>query len=288
MAQAQVNTTPARKTGTIHLNKGVAAKKTRKPRTHRVVKPGTSDEHDVNPPRMNESVWVTALSGAEGFHRDALQLELAVGLSVFSVKADAVKVGLDAKKALKEIYSKAGYACATPQGEDYKTVSRRINVAADLYQWIGGRQTIVDWVEDAPPREQVKVIMEHVKGYQFDSINDVLAKMGKPVTVKRPRVAAAPAPEPSEADQQVAEQASAMLALRDLTSKLKLPEGRVFQHGAMTVAVPVEASYEDVMSIVGDLSVFAATHLRPQAPAANAEPPVVVSPVSVPQPAMAA
>lgn len=135
-------------------------------------------------------IELTALTGAEGFHRDALQVELAVGLlvfSVFSVKADAAKVMPDAKKALREIYSKAGYACATPQGEDYKTVLRRISAAADLYQHIGGRETIVDWIGDASPRDQVKTIMEHVKNYKFDSINDVLAYVGKPVVTKRPR-----------------------------------------------------------------------------------------------------
>src|ERR1043165_2136609 len=104
MAQAQMHTTTGRKTGTIHLNKGAAATKTRKPRTHRVVveKPAEQEAPRYNtPPRANENVWVTALSGAEGLHRDALQLELAVGLSVFSVKADAVKVPLEAKKALR-------------------------------------------------------------------------------------------------------------------------------------------------------------------------------------------
>lgn len=230
-------------------------------------KPQDTPRHD-EPPRANEQVWVNALAGAEGFHRDALQLELAVGLSVFSVKADAAKVPLDAKKALKDIYAKAGYACATPQGEDYKTVNRRINVAADLYQHIGGRETIVDWVGDASPRDQVKTIMEHVKNYKFDSINSVLAYMGKAVAVKRPRLEATQA---SEADQRVAEAAATALSIREVVSKFNLPEGHLFQHGAMTVVVPVEATYADVMAIVADLSVFAATKLRTPEPAANSE-----------------
>lgn len=219
-------------------------------------KPTETPRHD-EPPKANESVWINALSGAEGFHRDALQLELAVGLSVFSVKADAAKATLPAKKALRDIYAKAGYACATPQGEDYKTVNRRINVAADLYQHIGGRETIVDWVGDASPKQQVAEIMAHVKQYDFNSVNDVLAHMGKAVAVKRPREPQAPTT-PSDA----AIAAAAALSIRNLTAGLKLPEGRVFQHGSMTVAVPLEATYDEVMAIVTDLTVFAATTLR--------------------------
>lgn len=260
MAQMQANTT-SRKTGTIHITRGPKADKpVRKSRTHRIKAEEAQEmetRHDA-PPRANESVWITALTGAEGFHRDALGIELAVGLSVFSVKADQAKVGLDAKKALREIYMKAGYACATPQGEDYKTVLRRISVTADLYQHIGGRETIVDWIGDASPRDQVKTIMEHVKGYKFDSINDVLAYVGKPVVTKRPREGTQKATEASDA----AKAASAAMSIRNLTSGLKLPDGRVFQHGAMTVAVPLEATYDEVMAIVTDLTVFAATHLR--------------------------
>lgn len=264
MAQTQVNTT-TRKAGTIHLTRGLKVDKpVRKPRAARLERAAQEPEavRPTAPPRANENVWVTALTGAEGFHRDALQLELAVGLSVFSVKADATKVGLDAKKTLRNVYALAGYACATPQGEDYKTVNRRINVAADLYQHIGGRETIVDWIGDAAPREQVKCIMEHVKGYKFDSINDVLSHMGKAIVTKRPRTA--PATPASEADKAVADAAVAAISLRNLTSKLGLPTERVFAHGAMTVAVPNDATYDDVMAVISDLSVFAATHLRRQ------------------------
>lgn len=283
MAQAQ--TTTARKTGTIHLNRGPKADKpARKSRTHRVTKPEQEEapRHDA-PPRANESVWITALSGAEGFHRDALQVELAVGLSVFSVKADAAKVTPDAKKALREIYGKAGYACKTPQGEDYKTVMRRVSAAADLYQHLGGRETIVDWIGDAAPREQVKCIMEHVKEHRFDSINDVLAYVGKPVVTKRPREGRT-MPSTGASDQNVANALVAAATLRSATGKLGLPAERVFSQGAMTVAVPMDATYDDVMKIITDLTVFAATKLREALPAAAATPVAPPPPVTAPAP----
>lgn len=280
---AQASNTTGRRTITLPKtprNTRAALKQAEKPAAPKEPTP----RHD-EPLRANESVWITALAGAGGFHRDALQLELAVGLSVFSVKADASKVPLDAKKALREIYTKAGYATATPQGEDYKTVNRRINVAADLYQFIGGRETIVDWVGDASPREQVKSIMEHVKKFGFDSVNDVLAHMGKAVAVKRPRTGPSEPTAPGVSD--AAKAASAALAIRQLTSTLKLPEGRVFSRGPITVAIPVEATYEDVMAIVGDLSVFAATKLRQVQ--TNEEPaPAEPAQVKTPEQALAA
>lgn len=263
---AQTQTTSRKPRTTLHLPR--TARNTAAAMKSAAPEP-TPPRHD-EPPRANESVWVTALSGAEAFHRDALQLELAVGLSVFSVKADAVKVGLDAKKALRNVYAKAGYNCVTPLGEDYKTVNRRINVAADLYQHIGGRETIMDWIGDAAPREQVKTIMEHVKGYHFDSINDVLAFMGKAVAVKRPREGTKPQ-EQQASEQQVADAAVAAISLRQMTTKLGLPQERIFQHGAMTIAVPLDASYDDVMACITDLTIFATTELRAKAPAAANE-----------------
>lgn len=221
--------------------------------------------HDAPKP-PSDSMWVHALQDAGGFHRDALQLELAVGLSLFSAKADATKATLEAKKALREVYAKAGYACATPQGADYKTVMRRINVSADLYQFLGGRETVVDWVEDAQPRVQIARLVEKLKSYEFDGINSVLAYMGKPVAVKRPREAAhpsAPAPTPtiSEKDKEVMEAVQ-----QRMKEEATLPADRIFTHGHIRCVVPMDATYDDVMAMVSDLTVFAATRLKAATP----------------------
>jgi hypothetical protein len=50
----------------------------------------------------------------------------------------------------------------------------------------------------------------------------------------------------------------------------KLPPGRIFQHGPMRVAVPMSATYEDVMALVADLTVFAANQLRVASAATSA------------------
>lgn len=229
--------------------------------------------HDAPKPPSN-SMWVHALQDAGGFHRDALQLELAVGLSLFASKADAAKATLEAKKALREVYAEAGYACATPQGADYKTVMRRINVSADLYQYLGGRETVTDWVEDAQPRVQIARIVEKLKEFNFDGINSVLAHMGKAVAVKRPREGTTEpsgvasggtgtTAQPSEKDKMV------MAYVQErLKEEASLPPERVFNHGKVHCAIPVDATYDDVMAMVADLTIFAATKLKVATPVA--------------------
>ena len=146
--------------------------------------------------QVSDQVWVDALLSAGSFHRDALQLELAVGLSLFAAKVEGSKVSLDDKRALRKIYEQAGYACSTPSSEDYKTVARRVGVAADLYTFMGGRETIQDWIEDAAPKKQVNKIMDRLKAYNFSGINSVLTYIGKPVQVKRQKDSEGPAKAP--------------------------------------------------------------------------------------------
>jgi hypothetical protein len=201
--------------------------------------PGEAPLHPMAKP--TEALLVTALIDAGGFHRDALQLELAVGLSLFSTLTEGSKVDLAHKKNLRGIYEKAGYACKTPVGEDYKTVARRVGVTADLFQFIGGFETIKDWVEDAPMKQHVHIIMSHLQEYNFNGINSVLAHIGKPVAVKRPRhgkPAQAPVAQMSEADNLVA----AQLLLHDKerldAEAAGIPPGRIFKHGHMQVTIP--------------------------------------------------
>jgi len=220
--------------------------------------------------KPTESMWIGALADAGSFHRDALQLELAVGLSLFGVKAEPAKVGIEAKRALREVYEKAGYACKTPVGEDYKTVARRVGVAADLFVFIGGRETLIDWVGDAPPKQQVNVIAEKLKEYNFTGINSVLAYIGKPVQVKRQRDTEGPTKAPeapkqptmTEEERRVADAANRALEARREAEGKGIPSGRVFTHGTMSVVVPFEATYDDVVQIAMELMTFAKTQMQ--------------------------
>lgn len=242
------------------LKAGEAAPKQRKPR---------SPNRDIN------TFWVESLVNAGAMHRDALQFELAVGLSFLAAKADADKATADSKKGLREVYASAGWACASPTGEDYKTVSRRIGATADLYTFLGGRESVESWIDGAALPNQIAAIVEHVKKLNLKSIYDVLAHVGKPVVQKRPRLAATPAPAPvvdgegtSEAltpkEHLAADAAQAIINAASGTSRRaedRLPPGRVFHAGALKVAIPFEATYMDVMELVNQLTTFASTQM---------------------------
>lgn len=236
--------------------------------------------------KPTEAQLVHALQDAGGFHRDALYLELAVGLALFATRTDGNKVDLQAKKALRAIYEQAGYACKTPVGEDYKTVSRRIGVSADLFAHLGGTETIHDWVGDTPAKQHVNVIMSHLREYPFDSINGVLAHIGKPVKVNRTRTekpsapAQAPAagpslppmPELTDAEKLMALQLDAQALERKIAEKNGIPAGRVFSKGPLQLTVPFNAGYDDVMALALELMTFAKTQMQlpvEQTPAAQ-------------------
>lgn len=236
--------------------------------------------------KPTEIQLVNALTNAEGFHRDALLIELAVGLSLFATMTDGSKVDLPMKKALRHIYEKAGYNCRTPEGEDYKTVARRVGVTASLFTHIGGHETIRDWVEDAPATKHVQRIQEALAPKKFSYISDVLAYVGKPVVVKRPRLPKtpdntadtgnaqdkAPAVQLTEAEQLMALQLDAQMLERKLAEKSGIPAGRMFSKGPLQVAVPFNATYDDVMNLALELMAFAKTQMplpteKPVAPA---------------------
>ena len=266
-ATQQVSASKARKTITLNKSGLVpkAAGTARKRSVAKDVIPGELPLSHVEPGKMTDTIWVHALQAAGGFHRDALEMELAVNLSYFHVKGDATSVSLQVKKGLRDIYEVAGYACKTPKGEDYKTVMRRISAAADLYAHIGGRETLVDWVEDTHPRMQITKIQDQLKSYDFSGINAVLAYVGKaPVT--RPRNAPAPAPAPTEAEKLAAEQVLSGIKAQEML-QASLPPGRVFTHGPMKVAIPFNATASDVMEAAKWLMDFVSNHMQIGAPA---------------------
>ena len=225
----------------------------RKPRVARTPKAPTA-----------ESVWVETLVGASGFHRDAFNIEVAVGLAVYLQKADAEKVTLDAKRELMAVYASAGYACESPVGEDYKTVNRRVNVTADLFVKLGGRATLLDHLtEGMAPAEQVSKLLELVKSLGFNGPNDVLAYCGRPVATKRPRHQNLGAGEgvgqmtPTDA----VLNESLTQAMERQKMLAELPPGRILRAGPLEVAIPFETTYSDVMQMASALAEFAAKQM---------------------------
>lgn len=227
------------------------------------------------PPRPmakpSETVLVNALANAEGFHRDALLIEISVGLALFASLTETDKVDLPMKKALRAIYEKAGYACATPEGENYKSVQRWIGATAALFTHLGGHETIRDWVDDAPASKHVSLIQAALGPKKFAYISDVLTYVGKPPQ-KKPRKAAAPSSAPaaaptepvkelSDTEKLMAAQLDAQILERKLAQEAGVPSGRIFTKGPLQLAVPFNATYNDVMALVEELMTFAKTQM---------------------------
>lgn len=221
--------------------------------------------------KITETALVNALSGAESFHRDALLIELSVGLALFASMTTTNKVDLEMKRALRGIYEKAGYACATAEGENYKSVQRWIGATAALFTHLGGTETIRDWVEDAPANRQIAKIQEALGPHKFYYVSDVLTYVGK-TPQKRPRKAKEEQPE--QAAQQVKEekpltdmeklmatQLDAQILERRLAIAAGVPPGRIFSKGPLQLTVPFNATYGDVMSLVEELMTFAKTQM---------------------------
>lgn len=138
---------------------------------------------------MSTATYVTAIENAAGFAKSALHLELAVGLSMFAQHGNT---SLEAKRDLATVYAQAGYKCATPQDEDYKTVNRRINVAAEFFNWLGGKDQVTEWTVATSEMQSIQAIVRHLEDeFNFKGMNSVMAHIGKPVILKRDREKAA-------------------------------------------------------------------------------------------------
>jgi hypothetical protein len=227
---------------------------------------------------------VEGLRDSMGFHKDALNIELAVSLLFYAAHKAPLKVDLAVKKKLREIYMLAGYDCKDDKGDDYKTVVRRIGASAALYKWIGGEEIVRDWVIDFDHTEQVEQATKKVAGYKFDGINSVLAKSGaiKVKGTRDPKIGAAtpaaatqaPPPatlsedankprtgEPEGADKDVAEGLDKDIqARRDEEEAARRdrragdrPDAHVFRHGKVFCAIPPDVEPQDVMALAQDL-----------------------------------
>lgn len=147
--------------------------------------PNNEKKHDERFIGISTATLVTAIENAAGFSKSALHLELAVGLLLF---ANHGKADLAAKKDLAIVYQQAGYKCATPNDEDYKTVNRRINVAAEFFNWLDGAPTVKEWIMATTEMQSIQAIVRHLEDeFNFKGMNSVMAHIGKPVILKRER-----------------------------------------------------------------------------------------------------
>lgn len=127
----------------------------------------------------------TALHAAAINHKAAIQLELAVGLAVFHMYKGTNK---DARKMLVQAYALAGWQCQKFADPDYKTVNRRINATASLYEKV----PVAKWIGHLKEMDIIQAICAGLEPYQLYTMQDVL-RYASPHRVNERKVTVAPA-----------------------------------------------------------------------------------------------
>lgn len=150
--------------------------------------------------KLSIETCVTALNSAAMNRRAAVQLELTVGLAVFHAHGGA---GKEARQALNEAYAAAGYRCLQATEMDYKTINRRINAAADLYENL----PVAKWAGKHGEDAMLQSIHTGLVPYEFFTIADVLrfctppAKEGAPVKAQPHQTILSPSSNPGTTGQ---------------------------------------------------------------------------------------
>jgi hypothetical protein len=129
---------------------------------------------------VTEKAMIDAISDAGAWSKQALEMELATGLALFAANGG---VSLESKRQLQAIYVQAGYKADAISSEHYKTVRRRIDASAGLYEHIG-HDEIVSWIGRAKDRNAIQKIVSNLEEYNLDSIQSVFALIGKKPAAK--------------------------------------------------------------------------------------------------------
>lgn len=135
--------------------------------------------------KLSIETCVQALNNAALNRKAAMQLELSVSLGVFLVHGGASK---EAKQALTETYAAAGYRCIRANEMDYKTVNRRVNAAALLYENL----PVTKWAGKHGEGALLQSIHMGLSPYEFYTISDVLRFCTPAAKPTGPKVEAEP------------------------------------------------------------------------------------------------
>lgn len=110
---------------------------------------------------------IRTLYGAAMNRRTAFQTELAVGLAVFLAHGSTDK---PARAMLCGAYNAAGYDCVASTGMDYKTVNRRINATACLFE----KLPVVLWAGKHKEDKLIVSLFNGLAPYEFFTVQDVM------------------------------------------------------------------------------------------------------------------
>lgn len=115
---------------------------------------------------LSMETCVEALNRSAMNRKVAIQLEIAVGLAVFLLHSGA---GKDARTMLNDAYAAAGYRCSKVSEIDYKTINRRINATAELYE----KLPVATWAGKLREEKLLIAMYQGIEPYEFYTIADV-------------------------------------------------------------------------------------------------------------------
>lgn len=116
--------------------------------------------------RLSVETCAKALNTAAINRKSAFQTELSVGLAIFLVVGGTHK---EARRVLCETYAAAGYQCLRPVDMDYKTVNRRINATADLFNKV----QVKSWAGKHSEGDMLRAIYIGLEPYELLTVADV-------------------------------------------------------------------------------------------------------------------
>lgn len=232
-------------------------------------------------PHIDIARYVAALAQAAGFSKASIDLEMAVCLSIFAESGEA---NLAAKKEVLAAYSGAGWKCDTHTGDDYKTVSRRLNAAAALFDKMGGKKAIDEVTAGVPVEAHIGAIVNHLAAtFELNSLNAVWAAAGRPVKnirdwnwAERKHGVAPEAPKPAGEGAMAAGSpqlppAPAPAAGAEAATSKQASNATVLEVGKLHLVIPFDTPYEDVVGMLTELMAFASkmegAPQQPQEPA---------------------
>jgi hypothetical protein len=141
---------------------------------------------------IDYAVLTDAIMGAALSRRAALYAEMSVALIHFTQEPE----GTDAtgKAHLKDVYSNAGYFCLAKSDRDYKTVNRRLNAMAKLFDKLGS-SLVYSWIDGkGDTASMLAYVQTELLAYNFQCLDDIHDYVG--VTTAKTRAPRQPVAAP--------------------------------------------------------------------------------------------
>lgn len=126
-------------------------------------------------PTLSAMTCVDLMTQALMSRREALRTEVSVALGVFY---EAGRTSNEAKEILYQVYCRIGYDCIPWDRPDYKTINRRINNAALLFDKIG-YDKLKNWIGKSTEYELIGKVREQIVELGIESMDSLLSYCGK-------------------------------------------------------------------------------------------------------------